>query len=408
MDVGPVRAISQASNQLAGIDWGRTRFHDHDGSLSGLKGRLQEGDVLVNSTGTGTLGRVGYFSTAPDGTPCMADSHVTLARVEPGLLDSRFLYYWLGSSAFQHYLKIALAVGATNQIELNRDRLGDAPVPLPPFDEQRRIADFLELETGRMEMLGKKLAKFRSDLSERDLALLGGLLNCHVEHSGSPLPEGWLWTPLGHLTDPFRQIMYGIVLPGPNVPEGVPVVKGGDVVADRLSLASLNRTTREIESRYERSRLEGGDLVIAIRGSVGEVATVPEELTGANLTQDAARISIGDSIDARWLRFVLRSPFVMHEIQRRVTGATIKGINIWDLKRVPIPVPPLQAQSDLAVEVSHEIALHDSLREGVSRHELLLAERRQALITAAVTGQFDVSTASGRNVTDVTDGVTRV
>ncbi|MFF7298723.1 restriction endonuclease subunit S [Streptomyces sp. NPDC008265] len=400
VDEGAVRAISQAANQAAGLDWTRTRFHEFSGDPRKLKGFLLPDDILINSTGTGTLGRVGYFTQSPDGLPCMADSHVTVARSKLGELDPRFVYYWLSSRPFQEFVYAALVVGATNQIELNRDRLGDAPVPLPGLEEQRRIADFLDAETARMAVLSNSLNRFDKDVRERERAVLAQSLNAGVGGTESDLPDGWQWTPLMHLTDPLRQIMYGIVLPGPNVGDGVPIVKGGDVAANRLSVETLNRTTREIEAGYARSRLKGGDLLIAIRGSVGEIAVVPEELTGANLTQDAARISIDQAVDAGWLRLVLESPVVAHQIQQRVTGATIKGINIWDLKRIMVPTPPAKAQAALADVVGRSIQTHEALRVRVQQHKRLVAERRQALITAAVTGQFDVSTASGRNVTE--------
>lgn len=86
-----------------------------------------------------------------------------------------------------------------------------------------------------------------------------------------------------------------------NVDDGVPIVKGGDVSPERLRLDFLNRTTREIEAGYVRSRLRGGDLVYAILGSIGEVAMVPEEIEGANLTQDAARVAYTGDVHERWL-----------------------------------------------------------------------------------------------------------
>src|SRR5207249_4891573 len=68
------------------------------------------------------------------------------------------------------------------------------------------------------------------------------------------IPAHWEVKRLWHLTPSDRRIMYGIVLPGPNVDDGVPIVKGGDVSPDRLRLDRLNRTTREIEAGYIRSR----------------------------------------------------------------------------------------------------------------------------------------------------------
>jgi type I restriction enzyme S subunit len=179
--------------------------------------------------------------------------------------------------------------------------------------------------------------------------------------------------------------MYGIVLPGPNVPDGVPIVKGGDVSPERLRLDRLNRTTLEIESGYVRSRLRGGDLVYAIRGSIGEVAIVPDELDGANLTQDAARIAYTAATDGRWLLNALKCAAVFGQLKAGALGATIRGINIRDLKRAVIPVPPEVEQRRIAAFLDHETARIDALVAKKERLIELLREKRISTITRAVT-----------------------
>jgi type I restriction enzyme S subunit len=278
----------------------------------------------------------------------------------------------------------AFVSGATNQIELNADRLGTAPVPLPPMEEQLRIANFLDVETARLDKMYSMQRRVMDLTDEREAAFMQEML---IDR------QDCKFVPLWSLTDAARPVMYGIVLPGPNVDDGVPIVKGGDIGSGRLRVGSLNRTTREIESRYARSRLRGGDLVMAIRGSVGEVGVIPPELSGANLTQDAARIAPSLSVVPRWLQLILATPLVIGEINARVTGATVKGINIWDLKRVSIPAPSVELQQRIVGEVDGELERHARLRVAIKKQLKLLEERRRALITAAVTGQFDVSTA---------------
>jgi type I restriction enzyme S subunit len=184
--------------------------------------------------------------------------------------------------------------------------------------------------------------------------------------------------------------MYGIVLPGPNVEDGVPIVKGGDVSVERLRLDWLNRTTFEIESGYVRSRLRGGDLVYAIRGSIGEVAIVPTELEGANLTQDAARVAYTPATHGPWLLHALKSAGVFAQLEAGALGATIRGVNIRDLKRASIPIPPRVEQEAIARFLDRETGRIDALvakvRDAIDR----LKELRTALISAAVTGKIDV------------------
>lgn len=421
VDAGPVRAISQASNQLAGIDWRRTRFHDYDGSFSGLRGRLQEGDVLVNSTGTGTLGRVGYFSEAPDGAPCMADSHVTLARAEPGLLDSRFLYYWLGSGTFQAYLQVVLAVGATNQTELNRDRLGEALTPLPPRGEQIRIAEFLDAETVRIDRLLGLREGQEARLEERRYASLSeSLLPGTLDHSPGGSMYSWLpdssdgppLVKLGYLC----RIQNGLTVDGArNLAGDVvtrPYLRVANVQAGRLELDSVSEITvpRAVADRCTLRRgdvlmTEGGDLDKLGRGAVwgGEIPDCLHQNHVFVLRPDSA------VLDARYLSLLTQT---LHgRCYFESTGSKTTNLASTNSRKIlsfPVPLPAIERQKELVAQAEEGARVIAEARALLRRQRALLAERRQALITAAVTGQFDVSTASGRNVTDVTDGVTRV
>jgi len=134
---------------------------------------------------------------------------------------------------------------------------------------------------------------------------------------------------------------------------------------------------------------------MAIRGSVGEVALVPPELAGANITQDAARIA-ATRCDPTWLRWALQTPTVQGAIAARVTGATVRGINIGDLRRVPVPATSTVEQRRLGALVEERAEGHRDAVGQLDRAERLLEERKRALITACVTGEFDVTTASSR------------
>ncbi|MER6599581.1 restriction endonuclease subunit S [Streptomyces parvus] len=403
VDVGPVRAISQASNQAEGIDWSRTRFHDYDGDPRTLKGFLLPSDTLINSTGTGTLGRVGYFTSSPDGRPCMADSHVTVVRPEVAELNPRFIYYWLGSQPFQNYVHAALVVGATNQIELNRDRLGEAPVPLPPLDDQRRIAAFLDAETARIDRLQRLRAQHRALVAQRtrrhieDLATGAGL---PASPSGNPwigqVPHGWQILPLKrrwkivdckHRTPHYET-------------SGYPVISPGDISPGRLDLSTAHRFVGEVDFSDlagANRRPRRGDIVYSRNASVGISAYVDTE-DPFTMGQDVCRITSA-SQDQLFLNYVLNS-VALAELNSLQVGSTFSRVNIATLLELSIPCPPPAEQKEIARKMDAVSAWGSQIDQKLNRQLELLAERRQALITAAVTGQFDVSTASGRNVTD--------
>ena len=106
--------------------------------------RLKTGDVLVNSTGTGTVGRTrlfheGYLKNYPFVVP---DSHVSVIRTT-NEVKSEFVFAYISSQLIQQYLEDNLA-GSTNQKELYIGVLSDLSFPLPPLAEQHRIVAEIE------------------------------------------------------------------------------------------------------------------------------------------------------------------------------------------------------------------------------------------------------------------------
>ena len=339
---------------------------------------LRPGDVLVTE-GSGSLSAVGasaVWSGELKGIVCFQN---TLLRLRPRVTtDPRFLGWWC-RYAFADRLFASISTGA-NIFHVSADRVRGLPLTYVPLDQQRAIVDFLDAETVRFDTL---IAKKRTLMSRID------------EHTDA-LAEQIIWrtvsrtVPLMHRTQVGRPIMYGIVLPGSDVPDGVPIVKGGDVAAARLLPEELCRTTTEIEAPYARARLRANDLVFAIRGGVGDVRIVPSELTGANITQDVARVAPGPDVDPIWLESVLRTRSVRAQVAQRTTGATIRGLNIWDLKRLCIPWSDEARQRQDMRALAPALERRRRLNERLRRQIALLQEHRQALITAAVTGELDI------------------
>jgi type I restriction enzyme S subunit len=152
----------------------------------------------------------------------------------------------------------------------------------------------------------------------------------------------------------------------------------------------MSRTSREIEAENVRSRLQEGDIVYAIRGSIGAAEIIPAKLNGANLTQDAARIAARSGVHVRWLLYTVRSVPFFVKLEAGALGATIRGINIRDLKRADLPCPEREEQARIADFLDRQTGHFDSLIQRVTDGIARLREYRTALISAAVTGQIDV------------------
>lgn len=214
-----------------------------------------------------------------------------------------------------------------------------------------------------------------------------------MKDSGIPwigeIPADWEVTQLRRLVDPRRPITYGIVLPGENVDDGVFIIKSGDCTAERLNPARLHRTTRLIEASYVRSRMKANDLVISIRGTVGLVARLPASLDGANLTQDTARIAPHAEVHSGWLLHVMGSSPMQTGIDVETVGATVRGLNLRELRRLRVPRPKLEEQQRISMFLD---ARTSSVNAAIAKHEhtlTLLMERRRTLVSHSVTRGLD-------------------
>jgi type I restriction enzyme, S subunit len=339
--------------------------------------------VVVKSSGSQAhLGKTARVSAEVAlSRPCFANF---VQRLRPkASADSRYLWYLLNSSYASAQLEM-LGTTTTGLRNLNGEILGSVVCPDFSLRTQSAIADFLDAETSRIDALMGKKRRMIGLIRERARTVEDAVLWSNVDRE----------IPLMHSVQLQRPVMYGIVLPGPDVGgDGIPIVKGGDVAAG-LFLDRLARTTAEIERPYARARLRPGDLLFAIRGGVGDAAIVPLELDGANITQDVARVAPAAGVTSEWLLHVLRSRTFQRRAGELVRGATITGLNIRDLERIRIPWAD-EARQDADLQVLRPLA---AVSEGLAhrlKHQIdLLHEHRQALITAAVTGQLDVAKAA--------------
>jgi type I restriction enzyme S subunit len=327
---------------------------------------------------------------------CSADMY----PVKPtSQVDARYLYYSMLGEGFSQYA--LLESDRVAMPKINREALGECIFVYPERAHQVRIASFLDRKTTAIDDLIVRKMSLIKLLQEKRHALITQTVtkgldpSVPMKDSGidwiGMVPAHWRLKRLMHLTPYDRQIMYGIVLPGPNVETGIPIIKSGDCIPHKLRLERLHRTTPDIEAPFARARVAPGDIVYAIRGSIGMAAIVPDELRGANLTQDAARIAPRSKINSRWLLYAIQSHGTWSQLAAGVVGATVKGINIRDLKRPVLPAPPFSEQVSMAEHLDHSVGKMDRSRAAAEQGIDLLREYRQALITAAVTGNLDLS-----------------
>jgi type I restriction enzyme S subunit len=350
--------------------------------------RLKKGTIVI-----GARGSIGFPRMPANDQFGATQTTITVVARGDSVLP-RFLFHVLRGIDFK-------ALTSQQAIPmLTVAEFGGVSLPRPPIKEQGKVVEILDtLDTTirQTEAMIEKLKQVKQgllhDLLTRGIDANGELRlpQSQAPHLYKDSPLGWIpreWEAkaLNDLVDQRRPIVYGILMPGQGHEGGVPVVKVKDIVGGSILLDQLLLTSPAIDLEYKRSRLKPGDLLFTIRGSVGRTAFVPAQLEDANITQDTARIGIA-GVDARFVREYLAMPLPVRFIATHTLGVAVQGINLRDVRRIPIAVP----RPDEATEIADRL---DATNDRVTAEALevqKLALTKAGLMDDLLTGRVRVT-----------------
>lgn len=188
-------------------------------------------------------------------------------------------------------------------------------------------------------------------------------------HSAPPfsLPSPrWTWTQLAELAEIGTSVTYGVLKPV-WVEKGVPTVRVQDMKRGEIDLSHLAQCDPERASKFEKTMLCEGDLLIAKDGAtLGKTAFVPAALAGGNITQHVLRFSISRRLSREYIRLVIDSPHGQGWMSGETKGVALPGVNVGDFRRMPIPLPPRAEQDHI---VSRAKSLLTMVRELSQLHK---------------------------------------
>jgi type I restriction enzyme S subunit len=354
---------------------------------------LKPGDVLVTE-GSGSLGSVGASAVWQgnlDDTVCFQNTLIRM-RSRSGITDGRFLGWW-ARSAFGSGLFASLAGGA-NIYHLSAERVRALRIDLPSVEEQRRIADFLDGEMSRIERLEVLQRRALSLSEERESAQLDLELDWQIERFGAL---------------PLRRYVVGMDQGASPQCDAVPaeehewgVLKVSSLRPGSFFAAENKRLPDDVipESRYE---VREGDLLITRANTptlVGSTAVVPRVRPRLLLSDKIFRVQLVDAVRSEYVAVIARGSRVraLCSAVSHGTSQSMVNIKFEEVKEWPVPRADMAEQRRLVDSIEKTRREVGRLKMAINRQLELLAERRQALITAAVTGQIDVTTARGVDV----------
>lgn len=365
-------ACLRTSNVQQELDWDDMLFVD-ERFVRREDQWLHEGDTLISMANSSELvGKVAYAGTVPERTTFGG----FLAAIRPRGIDAKFLFHLLRS----HRVQEAIRRTASRTVNIaNISLKGIAPIrlPIPPLAEQRRIVAKLDELLARGCAAREALDAVPALLERHRESILAAAFR---EVLSGPYPS----RQLAALVPSGRTITYGVVQTGAPTPGGVPTVRCGDIKRFSVAVGELKLVAPEIEAQYPRTRLQGGEVLIAIRGSVGETAVAPPSLSGANVSREVAVVPLAADADPNYVMYLLASPAIRAAINGQVKGVAQAGINIADLRRIEVPLPDLGRQRILVASIQRALDAVERLRA----HVVGARERIDMLESAALTKAF--------------------
>lgn len=388
--------INQACIYWDGLRLENVKLQDSN-MLTGYRGKIHPGDLLINSTGTGTLGRIGVFNLPGD---YLADSHVTIVRPTKEVF-AKYLYYILQTDVYQGYIYSVLATGATNQIELSREGLSNTPIIVPPPETQKSIAHFLDRKTAAIDTLIAKKQHLIQLLEEKRTALINQAVtkglnsNVPIKDSGIPwigeIPERWEVLRLRRLISDKVAGPYGSSLTkSMYVSAGYRVYGQQQVIPENFTVGDYYISPEKL-LEMQRYLVQPKDVLVTVMGTIGRVAVVPEEIEPGIINPRLVKYVVRQKyILPHFFAWVFRSKAGEAQLSEMAQGVTMDGLNLTVLSDLWMPVPPLEEQNNIVTHIHKVTDKNDQLQSAVRKQIEKLQEYRRLLITAVVTGKLAI------------------
>ncbi|UDW03767.1 restriction endonuclease subunit S (plasmid) [Bacillus cereus] len=455
-----VRVVSQKCVQWSGFDISLARYIDEN-SLKNYKAEryLRKNDILWNSTGTGTIGRLAILEDELEGIT-VADSHVTVVRPNNNVVISKLLFKWLSSPYVQNKLN-NLWSGSTNQVELNLITVKNQLVPLPPYKEQKRIVEKVERILNKIEVAkqlieeskemfelrrasifdkafrGELTCKWKkdNDCGEKPDVLLKKIQECNDDnylekvklakvngqskpkkldrsvindpHPNINIPSTWEWVQLGDLIDDLTDYhangSYKILkehvelLDAPNY---ACMIRATNFEQNNFS-SVMKYITKSAYDFLAKSKLYGGEILISKIGNTGSVYLMPNLNKPCSLAMNLFALRISKYVDNEFVYYYLKSPMGSANIDKYVRGVTTTSIDKKSVRSVWVPLPPINEQLEIKRLLKKCLSNEKDEQEMLKVAMNNLDSIKQSILSKAFRGELGTNDPSEENAIEL-------
>lgn len=291
---------------------------------------LQDGDILMSHINSEKhLGKVALYKKQGN-EQIIHGMNLLMLRANPSVLFPPFAIYFFETSAFLLQIK-KITKKSVNQASFTVKSLKEVEIPLPPIDEQRKIAAVLDKVSDLIAKRRQQLDKLDELVKARFVELLG--LEKAAQNA-EPL-ENFL-----------ENITYGFTNPMPDAEEGPWKITAKDIIDGKINFLTARKTTTEaFDALTEKSRPIIGDVLLTKDGTLGRMAIVED--TNICVNQSVAVLRCNKRVVPKILMYLLQMPEYQRDMISNAGGGTIKHIYITKVNKMQVAVPSMETQKKL-------------------------------------------------------------
>jgi type I restriction enzyme, S subunit len=333
--------------------------------------RIPKGTLLLSFKLT--LGRVSFA-----GTDLFTNEAIASLLNLKKEVSKEFLFYYF---TLFDWDKAAEGDVKVKGKTLNKQKLKELQIPLPPLPEQQRIVSILDEAFAA-------IAKAKAN-AEKNLKNARELFDSYLQGVFEKKGDGWEEKILGELTDESCTLSYGIVQPGDEFENGLPVIRPTDLTRRYIKIEGLKKIDPKLADGYKRTKLVGDELLLCVRGTTGVVSIATPELIDANVTRGIVPIRFNSKIiNQEFGYFLLISNYVQKQIKAKTYGAALMQINIGDLRKVLILYPPLINQQEIVIQLNIMLEKIKKLEIIYQNKIANLEELKKSILQKAFAGEL--------------------
>lgn len=361
------------------------KFNYYQGSYD-EKILISPGELLFAWSGTpGTS--FGAFRW--DGPTGVLNQHIFRVIFNQHYVDPKFFRYAMNERLIS---LIAAAQGGVGLRHVTKGTLAGTEVLLPPFNEQRRIADKLDAVLARVDACRERLDRVPAILKRFRQSVLAAATSGKLTEDWRAergVEFAWKQKPLHALCGDGRIITYGVIKLGAEVPDGIPCLRTSNVRWLRIETEGMKRIDPALSRDYSRTILNGGEVLVNVRGTLGGVAVAEPGMAGWNVSREVAVVPVDEAeVDPWFLAYWVGSDSSQRWLGRVKKGVAYVGINIKDLRNLPVRIPTITEQQVIVERIQSLHRRAEALEQAVRSVQFRADDLTPALLAKAFRGEL--------------------